>query len=61
MTEAKQYLGDSVYVQFDGQYYVKLYLDNGMGEHTVIMMEPEVVISFVKFLEQMVGYVEVKK
>lgn len=36
-----QYLGDSVYYVFDG-YQIKLYLDNGMGEHTTIYLDPEV-------------------
>ena len=36
-----QYLGDSVYYVFDG-YQIKLYLDNGMGEHTIIYLDPEV-------------------
>jgi len=36
-----QYLGDSVYYVFDG-YQIKLYLDNGLGEHTTIYLEPNV-------------------
>lgn len=36
-----QYLGDSVYYVFDG-YQIKLYLDNGMGDHDIIYLEPEV-------------------
>lgn len=36
-----QYLGDSVYYIFDG-YQIKLYLDNGMGEHAIIYLDPEV-------------------
>lgn len=39
------YLGDSVYVRMDGPCFV-LYLDNGYGEHTTIIMEPEVLESF---------------
>lgn len=36
-----QYLGDSVYYVFDG-YQIKLYLNNGGADHTIIYLEPEV-------------------
>lgn len=38
---AKDYLGDSVYAEFDG-YAIVLTTDNGMGASNTIVMEPEV-------------------
>lgn len=43
------YLGDSVYVEFDG-FQVRLYLNNGMGDHNSIYMEPDVLIAFQNYL-----------
>lgn len=37
----KQYLGDSVYADFDG-YGITLTTDNGMGPSNTIYMEPQV-------------------
>jgi hypothetical protein len=37
------YLGDSVYVRYEGWgTAIRLYLDNGSGAHTTIVLEPEV-------------------
>jgi hypothetical protein len=46
----KTYLGDSVYVSFDG-YMLVLTTDNGMGPSNTIYLEPEV-------YEALVGYVD---
>ncbi len=35
----KDYLGDGVYADFDG-YQLRLYLDDGTGEHNEIYLEP---------------------
>ena len=43
-----RYLGDSVYARTEGSTLV-LYLDNGDGEHTRIVMEPEVVKAFDRY------------
>lgn len=37
----KEYLGDSVYADFDG-FYITLTTDNGDGPTNTIFMEPEV-------------------
>jgi hypothetical protein len=37
----KEYLGDSVYAEFDG-FMVKLTTENGLGPGNVIFLEPEV-------------------
>lgn len=38
------YIGDSVYVRYGGySTAIELYLDNGLGPHTKIFLEPEVV------------------
>lgn len=42
------YLGDSVYVRMEGPCFV-LYLDNGYGEHTTIVMEPEAMEAFDRY------------
>jgi len=47
----KEYLGDSVYAE-KLDYGIKVYLDNGMGEHTVIIMEPDVVDRFINFAKK---------
>ena len=49
MSEAKKlYLGDSVYVSFDG-YNVKLTTENGFGPSNTICLEPEVLFHLVKY------------
>ena len=50
-TNFKQYLGDSVYADFDG-YYIKLYLDNGIGKHNIIYLEPMVIDALVLYKER---------
>jgi hypothetical protein len=49
----KTYLGDSVYVEYDG-YVIILTTENGLpiDPSNLIVMEPEVVASFLKFLER---------
>lgn len=52
--ETKMYLGDSVYVEFlKAEGMLKLYLDNGYGEHDSIFLEPEVYSNLIKFVEQL--------
>lgn len=41
MSQNKDYLGDSVYVDFDGFAFV-LTTENGMGASNTIVLEPEV-------------------
>jgi hypothetical protein len=40
----KQYLGDSVYAEFDG-YSIKLTTENGYGPSNTIWLEPNVVLA----------------
>ncbi len=48
----KQYLGDSVYIEKNTLGQFKLFLDNGEGEHTVIILEPEVAAALVNYLSK---------
>lgn len=49
MTEVKKYLGDSVYIRWAGYDFV-LYLDNGTGEKSNIVLEPEVMRALIEFV-----------
>ena len=49
----KQYLGDSVYVERDFHGLV-LTTDNGNGPSNTIILEPEVVIKLVQYVENMI-------
>ena len=48
----KKYLGDSVYVEFDG-YMVILTTENGAGPSNVIYLEPEVVQALTAFIAKL--------
>lgn len=52
--EINQYLGDSVYATFDG-YAITIYLDNGLGQHWPIYLEPDVLERLIKFNEGVRG------
>lgn len=47
----KEYLGDSVYADFDG-YYIILYLNNGDGPFSTIMLEPQVFQSLLEYKDK---------
>lgn len=46
----KQYIGDGVYVDFDG-YAIILTTENGISVTNTIYLEPVVVKSFINFVE----------
>lgn len=48
----KTYLGDGVYAHFDG-YSVVLETHNGICATNTIILEPEVVIAYQKYLERL--------
>jgi hypothetical protein len=48
----KQYLGDSVYADFDG-YHVVLTTENGYGPSNTIALEPEVLDALERFCESL--------
>ena len=48
----KDYLGDSVYAEFDGYGYI-LTTDNGCGSSNIIYMEPEVLSALMRFVDRM--------
>lgn len=48
----KQYLGDSVYVDFDG-YNLVLTTENGMGPSNTIIIEPPVYYALVRYAESL--------
>jgi len=52
MPESKVYLGDSVYAEFDG-YSIIITTDNGCGASNTIILEPEVVSAFERFVAQL--------
>ncbi len=49
--EYKDYLGDGVYVKFDG-YHIVLYLDNGFGPHSPIALEPDVMDKLARYTKR---------
>lgn len=50
-TEIKDYLGDSVYADFDG-YHIILTTNNGYGTTNTIALEPSVYNALIKFNEK---------
>ena len=48
----KEYLGDSVYVEFDG-YMVVLTTENGAWTSNIIYLEPEVVQALTAFIAKL--------
>ena len=46
------YLGDSVYVKDDNGYGVCLYLNNGLKDHSPIVLELEVLKHFIDVLKK---------
>lgn len=51
MEPIKDYIGDGVYVSWDG-YDVVVYLDNGCGPYNEIHLEPVVLQAFNRFQER---------
>lgn len=50
--ETKDYLGDSVYADFDG-YCVVLTTENGYGPSNTIVFEPEVIEAFQRYIKRL--------
>lgn len=50
MSARKEYLGDSVYVAFDG-YSLVLTTENGFGPSNTIVLEPNVYEALTKYVE----------
>ena len=48
--QKKVYLGDSVYAQFDG-FGIVLTTENGLGPSNTIVLEPEVIVNFLDYVE----------
>lgn len=53
MAIGKAYLGDSVYADWDG-YSLTLTTDNGDGPSNKIILEPEVQVALVQYIERIV-------
>ncbi len=51
---SKDYLGDSVYVEFDG-YGFEVTTNNGMGPSNTIYMEPQVIEALNRFVARVSG------
>lgn len=49
-----KYLGDSVYVCVEDG-FIKLYLDNGTGPHTIILLEAFVMEAFIEWYKRLQG------
>lgn len=49
----KEYLGDSVYVDFDG-WYITLTTENGYGPSNTIHLEPEVMANLMDYRDRLV-------
>jgi len=50
----KDYMGDSVYADFDG-FAIILTTENGSGPSNVIVLEPEVLEAIIRFAQRMTG------
>lgn len=48
----KEYIGDSVYVEFDG-YGLVLTTDNGFGPTNTITLEPEVFHALARYVQRL--------
>ena len=55
---SKQYLGDSVYADFDG-WQICLTTENGIGASNTVYLEDQVIQSFMRYVEKCYG-VEIK-
>lgn len=54
MIGQKEYLGDSVYVEFDG-FMLKLTTENGFGPSNTIYLEPPVYSALMEYVERLKG------
>lgn len=54
MAESKRYLGDSVYVDFDG-YHIVLTTENGYGPSNTIYLDADVVDALQKYVHELEG------
>lgn len=52
---AKDYLGDSVYIEDNG-YGITLTTENGYGPIYTIVMEPEVIEAFINYINRLKEY-----
>lgn len=53
----KDYLGDSVYAEWDGNRII-LTTENGLGPSNVIYLEPEVIVAFERYLARLKASIE---
>ena len=51
-TAAKQYLGDAVYIEFDG-FAIVLTTEDGVSITNQIVLEPEVLDAFMNYVDQL--------
>lgn len=50
MSETKEYIGDSVYVDYDDCQGIVLTTENGIGASNTIFMEPAVYLELVQYV-----------
>ena len=60
MKEIKDYLGDSVYANFDG-YHIVLTTNNGLGASNTIALDPDVYNALLQFKERIKQEIEKAK
>lgn len=57
----KVYLADSVYVEsFLDTNTLKIYTDNGMGPNNEIILEPDTLIYFLRYVEKVFPHIKIK-
>ena len=54
MTNEKVYLGDAVYVKFDGESII-LTTENGIEETNIIFLDNSVLATFFQYIEKLKG------
>ncbi len=54
MINVKEYLGDGAYINFDG-YQIILTAENGIRATDTIVLEPEVLERFLRYVERLKG------
>lgn len=57
---APVYLGDGLYAEFDG-WQVRLYAHSGVSHTNEVFLEPDVLVSFLRYVEQLKQYAQQMK
>lgn len=60
MVYPAEYIGDSVYMKFDGDHFL-IWIDNGYGPENIIYLEPSVVESFQMYVDKVAEAIKDEK